>query len=344
MTYHGFARSAAAIMAAIALPWVGQDAGAAAEFNWKMHSAFSDTRPETKFAKQLAEDIGKATGGRLAIEVYSGGSLGVKDADTLRWLPAGNAVQMTWLFPEYMGRDLPKYANILPVGVLNNVDKLPGIAPALREIENKTYDDWGIKMLAWGHIPLKEMQIICKEPVNTLEQLKHKKVRVFAKFHVDVFKSLGIAAQVIPQSDLYIALQTGVVDCAFYPLAYAADASLHEVAPYASYIGTDIPAPANILVSAKAWDRLPDDLKAIVRKEAEKTERKTWEYLEAGQYDKEGAAKYAAGGGKILAPFPQADQDRFVQACLAVWEQVSKAGGAEAMENYQKVKAALDAH
>jgi TRAP-type C4-dicarboxylate transport system substrate-binding protein len=309
-----------------------------AQVVWKMNSTFAENRPETKFAEKLSDYVLKASNGRFQIKVYPGGSLGVKDPDTLRWLPNGNPVQMTWLYPEYMGRDLPSYANILPVGVLNDVKSLPSIEPVLKDIETDTYSKRGIKLLGWGYIPVKQMQIICKEPVRTLAELTSKKVRVFAKFHVNVFKALGVSAQVIPQSDLYVALQTGVVDCAFYPIAFAASASLQEVAPYSSYIGTDIPAPANIIAAKSAFDKLPKDLQDILVNQTARIEKETWGYLQEGGYDTSGEQKFKENGGKVIAAFSQEDQKKLVDECLKEWESVTKSTGEEAHDNYKKVR------
>jgi TRAP-type C4-dicarboxylate transport system substrate-binding protein len=242
-----------------------------------------------------------------------------------------------------MSRDAPEYANILPVGVVDDIQKLPKLRSVLWDIEEETYKKWGIKLLSVVQLPLAEMQVICKQPVSSLEELKSKKLRVFAKFHVDAFAALGVSAQVIPQSDLYIALQTGVVDCAYYPIAYASTISLQEVAPYASYIGTDIPAPGNLVASKKAWDALPPDLQKVVQSAADRIEKETWDYLVSGVFDKEGAEKFVRGGGKVLAPFSKEDQAKFVETCLRVWRQVNESTGPVALRNYERVRAALEA-
>ena len=108
----------------------------AAEVNWKMHLTFVNGRPEAKFSEKFTEYVKDETKGRVSIELFTGGSLGVKDPDTLRWLPPGNAVQVTWLLPEYMSRDAPEYANILPVGAVDDVHKLTKLRPVLWSIED----------------------------------------------------------------------------------------------------------------------------------------------------------------------------------------------------------------
>lgn len=67
----------------------------AAEHEWKMHVTFVPNRPECEFAEKFASYVGEETGGEVTVDVFCGGTLGVKDPDTLRWLPPGNAVQVT---------------------------------------------------------------------------------------------------------------------------------------------------------------------------------------------------------------------------------------------------------
>jgi len=57
---------------------------------------------------------------------------------------------------------------------------------------------------------------------------------VWSKDQVDTFERLGVSAQIIPQTEMHVALRTGVVDCAVYPALFAHTVSLQEVAKYAS--------------------------------------------------------------------------------------------------------------
>lgn len=57
---------------------------------------------------------------------------------------------------------------------------------------------------------------------------------MWSKDQVDTFERLGVSAQIIPQTEMHVALRTGVVDCAVYPALFAHTVSLQEVAKYAS--------------------------------------------------------------------------------------------------------------
>src|SRR5690606_19841046 len=112
--------------------------------------------------------------------------------------------------------------------------------------------------------PVRDTQVICKEPVKSLDELKGKKVRVWEKAQADTFQRLGIAAQIIGQNDLYMALRTGVVDCAVYPIHFSLTVSLQEAAPYASYLFPYVLHPLNIIASKDAYGKLPPEVQKIL--------------------------------------------------------------------------------
>ncbi len=51
--------------------------------------------------------------------------------------------------------------------------------------------------------------VLRDEPIRTIEGLKSKKLRVWARDQVETFTRLGVAAQIIPQEDMYVAMKTG---------------------------------------------------------------------------------------------------------------------------------------
>jgi TRAP-type transport system periplasmic protein len=240
-----------------------------------------------------------------------------------------------------MTRDVPEYTVTLPPGVVKEPEKLVGTLPALSKIYEETYDKWGIKLLGYVMHPVRDTHIICKEPISSLAQLKGKKLRVWEKFHVDTFAKLGVPAQVIGQNDLYVAMQTGVVDCAVYPIGFATTISLQEVAPNASYLFPYVLHPLNIIASKKAFDALPADVQKIVGDSAQQVQKETIDKYLKGAYDKEAAVDFTKKGGKPIQPFSNTDQETFTKAAREVWDTTAKELGKKAEENRTVVLKAL---
>ena len=309
--------------------------------NWKMHIVWVPARPEAQDYQRFVDLVNERAKGKLNITLYPGGSLGVKDIDMLRVLPAGNVIQIAGLYPGYMTRDVPEFAVTVPPGVISNAPTLVKALPALTKIYQETYDTWGIKLLGYIAHPVRDTHIYCKEPISSLAQLKGKKLRVWEKFHVQAFDSLGVAAQVVGQNDLYLAMKTGVVDCAVYPIGFANTISLQEVAPNASYLFPYVLHPLNLIVAKKAFDALPADVQKIVADAAQEVEKKTVANYVNGDFDKVANAEFAQKGGKLLAPFSAADQAAFQKAARAIWETEAKEIGKKAQENREAVLKAI---
>lgn len=309
--------------------------------NWKMHIVWVPAREEAKAYQQFVDLVNERAKGKLNITLHPGGSLGVKDTDMLRVLPPGNLIQAAGLYPGYMTRDVPEYAVTLPPGVIKDAESMVDVLPALTRIYQETYDKWGIKLLGYVAHPVRDTHIYCREPINTLAQLKGKKLRVWEKFHVQAFEGLGVAAQVIGQNDLYIAMKTGVVDCAVYPIGFANTISLQEVAPNAAYLFPYVLHPLNLIVSKKAFDALPADVQKIVEEAAQQVQKATIAAYLKGDFDKAATAEFQKKGGKLLEPFPAADQLRFQTVARDVWEREAKAIGAKAQEHREAVLKAL---
>ena len=259
----------------------------------------------------------------------------------MRACAAGNVIQIARLYSGYMTRDLPEYAVTVPPGVIKDAETLVKILPALTKIYQETYDKWGIKLLGYVAHPVRDTHIYCKEPINTLAQLKAKKLRVWEKFHVQTFDALGVAAQVVGQNDLYLAMQTGVVDCAVYPIGFANTISLQEVAPNAAYLFPYVLHPLNLIVSKKAFDSLPGDVQKIVQDAAQQVEKETVDAYVKGDYEKTAIPQFQQKGGKLLAPFSAADQAAFQKAARDIWDREAKAIGAKAQENHEAVLKAI---
>jgi TRAP-type C4-dicarboxylate transport system substrate-binding protein len=324
-----------AVLATLALI-AGASAGigeAVAQTTWKMHIIWVPARPEASDFKMFADQVNEKAKGKLKIELYPGGSLGVKDIDMLRILPAGNVIQIAGLYPGYMTRDVPEYASTLPPGVLKDPDRLVAALPALTKIYEETYNKWGIRLLGYVMHPVRDTHIVCKEPITSLAQLKGKKLRVWEKFHVDTFSALGVSAQVIGQNDLYVAAHTGVVDCSVYPMGFVSTISLQEVQPNASYLFPYVLHPLNIIVAKKSFDALSPEIQKVVVDAAQQVQKATIDNYLKGTYDKKAFDEFTKKGGRLIESFPMADQELFTKTARDVWAKTAKDIGKKAEDN-----------
>ncbi|HJV01864.1 MAG TPA: TRAP transporter substrate-binding protein [Burkholderiaceae bacterium] len=211
--------------------------------------------------KQLAE---KATNGRVKVEVYPNSQL-YKDKEELEALQLG-AVQML----------APSLAKFGPLGVKEfEAFDLPYIFPSKTALYNvtegeigkgmlKKLEPKGITGLAFWDNGFKVMS--ANKPLHVPADFKGLKMRIQSSKVLDAqMRALGANPQVLAFSEVYQALQTGVVDGTENPPSNMYTQKMHEVQKYVTvsnhgYLGYAV------IVNKKFWDGLPADIRTALEK------------------------------------------------------------------------------
>lgn len=304
------------------------------------HSGLSQSRPEAEQIDRFSQLVQEKSDGELEVEVYHAGALGLKEADMLRILQQG-MVDMALLYGEYYTRDAPALASVYAQGAITESSQHTEILSVIRELYDEGFSNWDIQIVGGVVAPIFDVGLHCKEPVNTLEELQDKKVRVWSRHLVDTFDLLDISAQVIPQNDMYMALQTGVVDCAYYLSTVAPTVSLQEVTEYEAYLHPWAASPWLFGISEKAFARLNDNQ----RQALEEAGQEIWEVTReaAVDPDRETQARQEreALGITMLPAFSDEDLDTFVTAAWNAWQTMAEESGEDGARYYNIVTQAL---
>ena len=307
----------------------------------KFNNPLPESRPETVEINKFSEAVAANSDNNLTVKVYSGGSMGLENADLLRTLPKG-VVDMSLLWANYLGRDAPELSSVLVQGSIGTVDELKAALPVVREIYQEEFDKWGVTTVGNIAIPMLYASVLCRdEPVRTLEDLKKKKLRVWSKDQVMTFTRLGVAAQIINQNEMYVAMKTGVVDCAVYPVLYGHTVSLQEVAKYSSYLYPIAAGPYTLGMASSKWKSLSAEEKDALTKAAAASWDRTNEY--STDYERELAArqKFTEQGVTILEDFSEEDRKTFLDAVSVTWKELTDEAGGNAPAYRQRVLEAL---
>ncbi len=165
-------------------------------------------------------------------------------------------------------------------------------------------------------------------PIVTPADLRGLKIRTpRSPWRVKVFQTYGANPSPLSFSEVFIALQTGVMDGQENPLSNIATSRLHEVQEYLSLTG-HIYSPAYLTVASVRWAQLPDDVREIL----EATARATQEFVltKAEEIDSQLLEELKAAGIRIN----DADRESFIAASRAVYDEFGSAvpGGDELIE------------
>ncbi|MDG1457104.1 MAG: TRAP transporter substrate-binding protein DctP [Pseudoprimorskyibacter sp.] len=317
--------------------FAGFVASSAIAADWKFNNGLPEGRGESKQLESFAADVADLTDGSLTIDVFHGGSLNLKDNDVARWLPRG-AVQMGLVWANYLGRDVPALNAVMIQGSVGSPEELITALPEIQEIYAEVLGEMDIVPTGFMALPLLKASIFCREkPVRTLEDLRTRKLRVWSNDQVETFTKLGVSAQIVGQNDLYVALQTGVVDCTVYPALFAHTISLNEVAKYASYLYPVAGVPYVLGASQGAWDGLTDAERDAVSTAAARVWERTNEYSKAEENEQAARAKLTDQGVTFLDAFSDEDRAAFLDAASSTWEEMAEDAGGKAPEYRQRI-------
>jgi len=311
--------------------------GAANAVEWKFNNGLPEGRAESKQLETFAADVAELSGGSLTVNVFHGGSLNLKDNDVARWLPRG-AVEMGLVWANYLGRDVPALNAVMVQGSVGSSEELIMALPEIQDIYTEVLAEWDIVPTGFMALPLLKASIFCREqPVRTLDDLRTRKLRVWSNDQVETFTKLGVSAQIVGQNDLYVALQTGVVDCAVYPALFAHTISLQEVTKYASYLYPVAGVPYVLGASQGAWDGLTDAEREAVSTAATRVWERTNEYSKAEENEQAARANLTEQGVEFLEAFSDEDRSAFLEAASDTWLEMAEEAGGKAPEYRQRI-------
>lgn len=146
-------------------------------------------------------------------------------------------------------------------------------------------------------------------------------------WRVRLFQGLGANPTPMALSEVFVGLQTGVIDGQENPLAQIWGSKLHEVQEYLSLTG-HVYTPAYVVVSPSRWDALPDDVRTILEEEARAVQ--AFVHETAAQLDNDLLEEIRNAGVGVNDP----DPDAFLAASQGVYDEYgeSVSGGATLVE------------
>ena len=252
------------LIAAASAAFIIQPAVAQSTVVIKFSHVVAPDTPKGNGAEKFKELADKYTNGKAKIEVYANSSL-YKDKEELEALQLG-AVQML----------APSLAKFGPLGVREfEVFDLPYILPtkeALRKITDGAIgkklfaklEPKGITGLAYWDNGFKIMS--ANRPLHVPADFRGLKMRIQSSKVLEAqIRALGAIPQVMAFSDVYQALQTGVVDGTENPPSNMYTQKMHEVQKHATlsnhgYLGYAV------IVNKSFWDKLPSDIRQGLEK------------------------------------------------------------------------------
>lgn len=273
----------------------------------------NENHPQYLAMKHLGEKFEEATEGRYHMTIYPNGVLGEQGA-MAEFIRTG-ALQMAIVpcsVPESYDED---FAIVGAPYLYDNIDHLESA------VLNGVFDDLfastdKYKFRVMTVYTAGERNVYAKKPVNSADDLKGMIIRVNdSPTYVEMTKLMGGNGAVMAQSEVYTALQQGVIDAAENSELVYRDFKNYEVAPYYAYT-RHIVHPDVVIASTAFLDSMSQEdreiFRQLIRESAEEEFAVFKEAIEQAKKDAE------AAGTQFCYP----DTDELRQRCMPLLQRI----------------------
>lgn len=318
----------ATLMFVLALGFNGA-AQAAGEIIIKFSHVVAPDTPKGQAAERFKQLAEKLTKGRVKVEIYPNSQL-YKDREEIEALQSG-AVQML----------APSFAKFGPMGAREfELFDLPYLFPD-KEVLHRVMDgDVGRKLFAkldskgvtgltfWDN-GFKQMS--SNKPMHTVSDFNGLKMRIQSSKVLNAqMKALGANPQVMAFSEVYTALQQGVVDGTENPVSNFYTQKMHEVQKHMTmsnhgYLGYAV------IVNKDFWDRLPVDIRTALTQAL--TEATAFEREIAQKDNDDALARVIAAKTTTVYQLTPSERAEWQKALLPIHKQFESTIGAALIQS-----------
>ena len=219
-----------------------------------------------------APNMEERTNGQLKLEVSSFPELGLAGPDTLQLVSDGT-LGMANIYTGYVAGELPAIEVQSLWGIYPDWEtmyySLTDMHPQLEEMVAR--ETGGGIVVNHNWYSGNDQFFFSKKPLRTLEDFEGLKTRSHAAALSDWINGMGADAQFIAFSEVYTALERGIIDAGVTGSTPGYGQRWYEVAGYLNGPLKSLLSTNNI-VNAEVWDSIPEDLQMIFIEEGAKSE------------------------------------------------------------------------
>ncbi|PRY26545.1 tripartite ATP-independent transporter DctP family solute receptor [Aliiruegeria haliotis] len=254
-----------AVVAALAVSVTATLPAAAADMTLRGASLFDENHAYTKTLMKFGELVNEYSGQDIEFDLRLNSELGI-EPDYVNFLTQGVAIDYAIIAPS----NLARFADALPLMDMpfafrdldhwNAVLSSDVFAPLEEELREKA------DLVIVGYAGGGTRNLISNKKISNMAELEGHKMRVMgAPIQAKVFDAISAAPSAIAYSEVYNAIQTGVVDGLENESASLAQYKFYEVAPHVTLTKHSITVRP-IVFSGKSFDKLSPELQEAVMK------------------------------------------------------------------------------
>jgi TRAP-type C4-dicarboxylate transport system substrate-binding protein len=315
-------------LAATALPF---SLSAMAQTKWDLPAAYPANNFHTVNIQQFADDVDKATGGKLKITVHAGASL-FKAPEIKRAVQGGQAQAGEILLANF-ANEWPIYAaDGLPF-LADSYDESMKLYKAQKPLMDKKLGEQGMMLLY--SVPWPPQGIYSKKPLSSAADLKGIKWRAYSPATARIAELVGAQPVTVQAAEVSQAFATGVTESMMSSGSTGWDAKLYEHVKYWYNTQAWLPKDA-VIINKEAFDALDAATQKAVIKAGAEAETRGW--AASQKANGETLAKLKANGMEILDPPAQlkADMKKVGDTMLKEWLEKAGPDGQTMLDAFRK--------
>jgi len=304
---------------------------AQAQTKWDLPAADPATNFHTVNLQQFADDVDKATGGKLKITVHANASL-FKAPEIKRAVQGGQAQIGEVLISNFANEWAPFGADALPF-LAASYDESARLWRAQKPMFDKKLGEQGL--MALYAVPWPPQGLYSKKPLASGADMKGVKFRAYNPATARLAELLGAQPVTVQAAEVPQAFATGVTESMISSGSTGADSKLWEHVKY--WYDTQAWLPKNVVIVNKAaFDGLDAATKQAVLKAAADAEVRG--FAASKKANGESLDKLKAGGMQILPPSAALVADMKKNGDVMLKEWLDKAGpdGKALVDAYRK--------
>lgn len=287
--------------------------------------------PGSLFEASVNEFVKNANarlGDRAEVVAFGSSQLG-KDAELLQKLKLG---QITFSLPSSVMSSVADEFGVFEMPyIIKSRDHMKAVQAEIGDsVFNAAADKKGYKILTYFENGFRHITNNTR-PVNVPADLEGIKLRTpKGQWRVKMFQLYGANPTPMAFSEVFTALKTSVIDGQENPYAQIWSAKFQEVQKYLSITG-HVYTPAYVLVSAKHFAKLPEDIQSDLMAAAAESQDAVYQI--AASLEEELLQNLKDGGIEVNV----ADKDAFISASKPIYEEFASNvdGGADLISTVQ---------
>jgi len=285
---------------------LGLAAGAVAQD--KIELIFSDVNPaEVPRSKAMTEIFAQEIGDDFDFQPYFGATL-MKQGTELVGLQRGN-IQLAGLPPSDLAQQAPAFDILGAAYVVRDQDHLKKIfsSEVGEQLKQIAREELGVEILGTFYYGTRHVNLRGDKEIRTPEDMAGVKLRMpGGESWQFLGRSLGANPVPIPYTELYTALQSGVVDGQDNPLPNNRTMKFYEVTDQTILTGHNV-GFGMLLISSRVWNELTPEQQQMLQAAADKAT--AWSDQQYLQQEAELIEFFDGEGQKVYAPDVKAFQD-----------------------------------